>query len=337
MCRRVVPTRRACGSRVGRGFSRQVSFAGSGVEGVPFFTGKLDAVGSGKFLDALGPDGANDWNDAGGMAKQPSEGNDAAGGGVFFGELVEGATDFAGAVIFLARQNLLGAIAEVAATQGAPCHGGDLSGETMVESAVFKRSGVGEADFYLVDEQGLLEGVLKQVDLGRGKVADAEVANFARLVQPVKGPGDLGGMHEVVGAMELVEVNGVGVQPLEGGFAGPDNVVRGKIVSVGRSLSGRADAALGGDDGTAAQAFDAVEGFAKNFFGQAVTIDVGKVEKIVAGLVGCDDCVDATGASGGLDTRAVPSAGEPPAAIGQAGSLETAPAKSGGLHWARSI
>ncbi|MBO60717.1 MAG: hypothetical protein CMO63_01925, partial [Verrucomicrobiales bacterium] len=90
--------------------------------------------------------------------------------------------------------------------------------------------------------------------------------------------------------MELVEVNGVGVQPLEGGFAGPDNVVRGKIVSVGRSLSGRADAALGGDDGTAAQAFDAVEGFAKNFFGQAVTIDVGKVKMYVCGVTVYDRC-----------------------------------------------
>jgi hypothetical protein len=108
------------------------------------------------------------------------------------------------------------------------------------------------------------------------------VADLALGPQRVERRGDGRGVHEVVGAVELVEVDRLDAEAAEGAFAGPEDVVGGKIVAgggVGGGVALEADAALGGDEDAVAQAGLVAENFAEEGLAPAGAVDVGVVEE----------------------------------------------------------
>ena len=105
-------------------------------------------------------------------------------------------------------------------------------------------------DFDLVDDEGEGQGHLEGVEEGGDEVGDAEVADLALLEEGVEGGGDFVGVHEQVGTVELVDVDGVDVEAFEGFLAGPEDVFAGEVEAVRGTggLIGAADTALGGHE-----------------------------------------------------------------------------------------
>ena len=89
------------------------------------------------------------------------------------------------------------------------------------------------------------------VKLVHGKIAHAELARLAPFFEFLKGRGNFLRIHQVIGAVELIQVDAVNPHAPERCLAGAQDMLTGKIVAVGRlvlRITLFADAALGCDD-----------------------------------------------------------------------------------------
>ena len=113
-----------------------------------------------------------------------------------------------------------------------------------------------------------------------GEVGAGDVANLAfadHLVEGVEGLFDGRGGVEGV---QVVDVDVVGVEALEGAFERGGEVVA-RAADVVRALAG-AEGGLGGEEDVLA--LEVGDGFAEDVFALAVGVDIGGVEEIAAGL-----------------------------------------------------
>jgi hypothetical protein len=122
-------------------------------------------------------------------------------------------------------------------------------------------------------------------------VGDADVADLAMLDEGVEGTEGLFKGSNEVGAVDLVEVDVVGVEALEGGFDGVHDVAAGcaYVVAAG---SGAAEG-LGGNDDVFTGDVEVLERLAEHGLGLAVGVDVGGVDEVDAGVDGgLDEVID---------------------------------------------
>jgi hypothetical protein len=114
-----------------------------------------------------------------------------------------------------------------------------------------------------------------------GEVGAGDVADFScgdEFVQRAEGFFDGGGGVEGV---QVVDVDVVGVEALEGVFEGLDEMVAGAADVVGAKIA-TAEGGLGGDEDVLS--WQVRDGFAEDDFAVAVGVDVGGVEEVTAGF-----------------------------------------------------
>ena len=176
---------------------------------------------------------------------------------------------------------------EEAASEGTPDeeagalvfeHGDDLALEVTAGNGVVGLEGVEFGEVFGVgDAEGLH-------DLPGHPVGAADVADLALGDEGVEGVKGLFDGGDGVGAVDLVEVDVVGREALEGGVDGVHKVPAGgsDIVATG---AGAAES-FGGDDDVLAGEADVPEGRGEGLFGFAIGVDIGSVDEVDAGVEG---------------------------------------------------
>ena len=162
-----------------------------------------------------------------------------------------------------------------------------------------------------------------------GEVGAGDVADFAfadHLVQRVEGFFDGG---RGVEGVEVVDVDVVGVEALEGLLESGGEVVAGAADVVG-ALAG-AEGGLGGDEDVFA--LEVGDGFAEDGFAVAVGVDVGGVEEVTAGFHADVDEMGGFGVLGGAPGfEEVVGAAEGAGAEAELGNFEAGAAEGAVLH-----
>ncbi len=114
-----------------------------------------------------------------------------------------------------------------------------------------------------------------------GEVGAGDIADFSggdEFVERAEGLFDGGGGVEGV---EVVDVDVVGVEALEGAFEGLDEVIAGAADVVGAEV-GAAEGGLGGEEDVLS--LQVRDGFAEDDLAVAVGVDVGGIEEVTAGF-----------------------------------------------------
>src|SRR5205807_8793006 len=106
--------------------------------------------------------------------------------------------------------------------------------KTLLERAILKTIQPREAEFDLVRDERHGAGGLQGGDLRGPEVAHAELAGLAGFLQLAEGLSDLRRVDEIIGPMQLIEVNRLHAEPFQGLFARPDDVFGAEIVAVRR-------------------------------------------------------------------------------------------------------
>ena len=128
-------------------------------------------------------------------------------------------------------------------------------------------------------------------DLPGEPIGDADVTDFALLDESIEGAeGLFDGGDEVV-AVDLVEVDVVGLEAAEAGVDGVHDVTTGGAYVVFAGAGASVD--LGGDDDAGAGDGEVFDGLTDRDFGPALGVDIGGVDEVDAGFDGyLDEGVD---------------------------------------------
>ena len=118
-------------------------------------------------------------------------------------------------------------------------------------------------------------------------VGAADVADFALLDEGVEGAKDLFDWGDGVVAVDLVEVDVIGLEAAEAVVDGVHDVSAGGADVVGARAHAAED--FGGDDDVFAGDVEVAEGLAEGLFALALGVDVGCVEEVDAGVDGAFD------------------------------------------------
>ena len=140
------------------------------------------------------------------------------------------------------------------------------------------------------DEAGKVVGLLEVehlLELPSVHAGSAEIESFTRLDDIVEGFAGLFDGGEGIEAMDLVEVNVVDAEALEGAVDGGHDVLAGEAAIVGAVGHGLKD--LGGDDEFFAAGLELAEELAGDTFALADGVHVGGVEEVDAGFDGALD------------------------------------------------
>ncbi len=266
------------------------------------------------------------------MFEQPGEGDGFAGDVAFVSHAVQDAQHSRGIIVHLPGQQVFAALTEKPAAEGAPRQRGDSFFLTLIEGAVFEALNLQKAHLDLVHAERERERGLKEGELGGTEVAHAELAHFAGLAEGIQSAGHLVGVHQVVGAMEVVQIDAIDAEPAEGGVALSKDVVAGKVVSGGgtRGLVLRTDSAFGGDEEAVPEAWVLAEQAAEKFFAASGAVDVGVVKQGEAGLESGED----GGLGGGVIGGVIALGGQPPATISESGGAQGGWAEEDSFHGA---
>ena len=127
----------------------------------------------------------------------------------------------------------------------------------------------------------------------------ADVADFALLDEGVEGAEGFFDGGDGVVAVDLVEVDVVGLEAAEAGFDGVHDVAAGGADVVAAGAGAAED--LGGDDDFVAGDVEVFEGLAEGLFALALGVDVGGVEEVDAGVDGGLDELVGSGLVDGAD------------------------------------
>ena len=130
-------------------------------------------------------------------------------------------------------------------------------------------------------------------------VGDADVADFALLDEGVEGAKGLFDGGDGVVAVDLVEVDVVGLEAVEAGVDCVHDVAAGGADVVAARAGAAED--LGGDDDLSAGDVQVLEGLAEGFFALAFGVDVGGIEEVDAGVDGGFDELVGSGLVDGAD------------------------------------
>ena len=198
------------------------------------------------------------------------------------GEVEGGAAGVFGLLVFAGEF-----AGEEAAGEGAPDEeaglfgfeeGDDVALEVAAGDGVVGLEGVEAGEVF---ELGDAEGF---GDLPGEPVGDADVADFALLDEGVEGAEGLFDGGDGVVAVDLVEVDVVGLEAAEAGFDGVHDVSAGGSDVVAAGAGAAVD--LGGDDDVFAGDVEVLEGLADGDLGFALGVDVGGVDEVDAGFDG---------------------------------------------------
>src|ERR1051325_3485756 len=166
------------------------------------------------------------------------------------------------------------------------------------------------------------------------RIAEAEFAHLARLLQSRESARHLFGIREKIRAMELVNVDGFDTEALQRSFAGNHDMLVRKIVAIWRMrirLAGAANPALRRDDRAAAKLWNFLHHFAENCFAHAIAIDVGVIEQSETRFKRSDDRLSSVQFALGRAFGAFP-AGDPPTAVAHATANKLGVGEADGLH-----
>lgn len=217
----------------------------------------------------------------------------------FLGDDVEGIDDFEEEFFIVGRRGGVGFFAVESACRGERLAAADFAGEAAPAewapddgADALVESERHEFPFVVAPEEGVVglvgdvprEAVLVGVgerfhEVPAGEVGAADVADFAGADEVIQDVHSFFDGRFGVEAVELIEVDVVGLQTFELSFDGFDEMEAAAADVVGALAE--AEGGFGGDEDFVAAAFD---GGAENFFGEAGGIDVGGVEHCQAGV-----------------------------------------------------
>jgi hypothetical protein len=141
--------------------------------------------------------------------------------------------------------------AEPSSAQGTPSHWRDFLTQALFEGAVVEAIQFAQADFDLIDDERHWTRLLQHGELGRSEIADAKLADLARVLEPAEGICHFVRRAEVVRAMQHEEINVIDPKALERLLARPDDVSSGEVIAVRRigiGIAMFADAAFRSDE-----------------------------------------------------------------------------------------
>ena len=165
---------------------------------------------------------------------------------------------------------------------------------------------------------------LQRGELLRSEIAHAELTHLALLPELRERARDLRRIHQVVGPVQLININGLDAQPRQRLLAGLHDVFGGKIVAI-RRVGIRhplaPDAALGRNDHTLAHPGNLLQHVAENFFRPAVRINIRVIEEGEARVVGHRHGLLRRRLASGIRLRALVTENAP-ATVGQAAGLQ---------------
>jgi len=84
----------------------------------------------------------------------------------------------------------------------------------VIELTIFERLEVSEGDFDLVDEERFFEVGIEEIDHAGAEVANAEVFDNIAIFEDLECFGDFDRIHEDIGSMELVEIDGFNLKAI---------------------------------------------------------------------------------------------------------------------------
>ena len=278
---------------------------------------------------------ADNRDDSGRVFQQPGQRGDAAGDAAFARHEVE---DFAGVNAMRVVRSLQvnrPVVGEPPARQRTPRHRRDVFRQTLVEGAVVKAIQLQQIDFHLVRDQRHRAGPLQRGKLRRPEIAHAELADLPGFFQFAECARRFFGIAQVIGPMQLVEVDRLHAESFERLLARADDVLRAEIVAIGRvgvRVAPFANAALGRDQHAFAHAGNFLEGLSENLFADALAINVRKVEQHVARLKCGSHRLAAPGLGLRGDFAGFPGARNAPAAVREPAARQRTLAQLNGLH-----
>ena len=214
-----------------------------------------------------------------------------------------------------------------AAGQRTPRQRRDPEFQALVERAVGQTIEPAEVDFHLVDLERERQCLPDGAHQRGAAVAHAELAHLAGRAQFGEGTRDLRRIGQEVGPVELEQVNGFDAEAPERAFHGTHDVFVGKVEAMGVSrlrLVRPADTAFRGDHHLLPPAGMRRERVAENRLASGIAVDVGVVEKGVAGFHGGFHQGDAMADGVVVELGAVPGAGNSHAAVSESGNLQVA-------------
>ena len=140
---------------------------------------------------------------------------------------------------FARRSRRSGGASSISAPIHPPPSGDQLSGvmsSLMHWSSVPSKNGSSRPEMHLdlVHDERVGEEALEEVERRGEEVRHPEVAHLAARAERVERLGDLLGVHEQVGPVELVEVDRLDPQPRERAVGARENVLGGEVVPPGR-------------------------------------------------------------------------------------------------------
>ncbi len=146
-----------------------------------------------------------------------------------------------------------------------------------------------DVDFHLVDDEGLRYFAVKQLDLRRREIADAEVRHLARRLEPVESGCHLVRPHQVVGTVQHEQIQLLDAEPLQRALDAFFDVGRRKIIAygcVGPGAARETDAALARNDQLVPESRRLPQHLAEQALACAATVNVRVIEQRVARLDG---------------------------------------------------
>jgi len=261
------------------------------------FGGEIPAFGSQILAELLLVSGADDDGGNRRTLQKPVQGDLGDGLAGFLGDCVQGVDDVEQVLIRDWRAGLGGDVeaagfrqrlaaadlaGEAAPAEGAP----DECADFLVEAEGHQFPLILAADEGVVDLVGDVAGPAVAVGDGQGfhqmpagEVGAGDVTDFALTHKIVQRIEHLVDRREGVEAMQMVDVHVIGVETAQAAFKLLPQVVAGGAFVVGAVAHG--EGSFGGDERLVALAF---EGFAEDFLGLAVGVDIGGVKEIDAGF-----------------------------------------------------
>lgn len=167
------------------------------------------------------------------MFEEPGDGDDLTGYAAFAGDEVE---EFAqvNAMSVVGRMEVDGTgIDQAAAAKRAPGLWTNMLANALVQRSVMKPLELREADLDLIDDEWHGTRLLQGANLARVKVAYAEFAHFAFMLEFGEGAGHLLRIAEIIRPVKQVEVDRLQLHALKGFLAGTDDVAGTEIVAIG--------------------------------------------------------------------------------------------------------